>query len=126
MNDEMWKDVEFQLFELDKIVRLRADDYTIWLVTQREGNKLYTVVYVDGRFKLEWTTTNCEIRRRFMCPSKKCVAAKKELDKIRKKKERQKVKDKYTYIAYSPFWSSFKRLKKHLIENNNEIIVLED
>lgn len=92
MNDEMWKDVEFQLFELDKIVRLRADDYTIWLVTQREGNKLYTVVYVDGRFKLEWTTTNCEIRRRFMCPSKKCVAAKKELDKIRKKKRKAESK----------------------------------
>ena len=126
MNDEMWNEVEFQLFELGKIVRLKADDYNIWLINQREGNKLYTVVYVDGKFKFEWATTDCDIRHRFMCPSKKCVVTKQELDKIRSKKARQEVKEQYTYLAYSPFWSSFRRLRKHLIENNNEIILLED
>lgn len=105
MNDEMWKIIEFRLFELGSLVKLKADDYCICLINQREGNRLYTVVYVDGRFKLEWTTTDCDIRRRFMCPSKKCIAAKKDLDKIRSKKQRQKLKEKYTYIAYSPFWS---------------------
>ena len=125
MNDEMWEEVEFKLFELGKIVRLKADEYTIWLINQREGNKLYTVVYVYGKFKFEWATTDCEIRRRFMCPSKKCIATKKELDKIRSKKRRQEIKDKYTYIAYSPFWSSFRRLKKHLVEHNT-IIEMEE
>ena len=125
MNDEMWKEVEFQLFELGKIVRLKADDYNIWLINQREGNKLYTVVYVDGKFKFEWATTDCEIRRRFMCPSKKCAATKRELDKIRSQKRKNEIKEKYTYTVYSPYWASFKRLKKHLVENN-AIIEMEE
>ncbi len=98
----------------------------IWLINQRKGNKLYTVVYVDGKFKFEWAATDCDIRRRFMCPSKKCIATKKELDKIRSKKRRQEIKDEYTYVAYSPFWTSFKRLKKHLVENNDFISIVED
>lgn len=32
MNDEMWKEIEFRLFELGAMVRLKADDYTIWLI----------------------------------------------------------------------------------------------
>lgn len=126
MNDEMWKEIEFRLFELGAMVKLKSDDFCIWLINQREGNKLYTVVYVDGRFKLEWAATDCDIRRRFMCPSKRCIAPKKELDKIRSKKRRQEIKDKYSYIAYSPFWSSFRRLKKHLVENNDSISIIED
>lgn len=125
MNDEMWDKIEFRLFELGSIVKLKADDYCIWLINQREGNKLYTVVYVNGRFKLEWATTDCEIRRRFMCPSKRCAVAKKDLDKIRSKQARQEVKNQYTYIDYSPFWSSFRRLKKHLVEHNT-IIEMEE
>ncbi len=125
MNDEMWREIEFCLFELGAVVKLKADNYCIWLINQREGNKLYTVVYVDGKFKLEWAVTDCDIRRRFMCPSKKCAASKKDLDMIRGKKRKQEIKDKYKYIAYSPFWSSFRRLKKHLVEHNT-IIKMEE
>lgn len=114
------------MFELGAMVKLKADDFCIWLINQREGNKLYTVVYVDGRFKLEWAATDCDIRRRFMCPSKRCIAPKKELDKIRSKKRRQEIKDKYSYIAYSPFWLSCRRLKKHLVKNNDSISIIED
>lgn len=124
MNNEMWKEIEFRLFELRTVVKLKADDYCIWLINQRKGNKLYTVVYVDGKFKIQWINEECEIRRKFMCPSKKCLLTKKVLNKIRSKKRRKEISDKYTYISYSPYWSSFSRMKKHFIENNNEITMI--
>lgn len=58
-----------------------------------------------------------------MCPSKHCIVSQHELNKIRGKKKQQEIKEHYTYISYSPYWSSFSRLKNHLIKNNKEILI---
>ncbi|MEE0858301.1 MAG: hypothetical protein U0M12_02400 [Acutalibacteraceae bacterium] len=125
MTNDEWKEVEEKLLLFGELVKLEADGYKLTLFTVREKMKLYIVVYINGKFKFEWIESDCEIRRKFMSSSKHCVIKQKELDKITKRKERQKeLKKKYTYTTYSPYWSSFSRLKKHLIKNNERIEIL--
>mgnify|MGYP003244416749 FL=1 len=121
-NREMWKEIEFKLFEIGNI-DLLIDNYKLTLFSFREKTKIYIAVYVEGKFKLDWIEKDCEIRKRFMCPSKHCIVSQHELNKIRGKKKRQEIKEHYTYIYYSPYWSSFSRLKNHLFKNNKEILI---
>lgn len=122
---EEWKDMEFRLYDLGQLVYLVADGYKLGIIAQREKSKLYLFVYVNDQFKFEWIKEDCEIRQRFMCPSKKCVIKSKELNQVTKSKKAQaELRERYSYVYYSPYWSSFSRLKKHLIENNERLSLL--
>lgn len=125
LSEEEWKDIEFQLFELNRLVKLKVDDYEVSIIVTREKTKLYLMIYVNGEFRFEWATNDCDIRKRFFCSSKHCPVSQKELNKITRSKKLQKeIKEKYIYISYSPFWSSFNRLKRHLIANNRNISII--
>ena len=123
-----WKTVESQIMDYQLPVKLLIDEYDVKLVSMREKNRLYIVIFINGKINFEWCNEDCEIRKRFMCAQKKCLLSQKELSKIRGKKKRQEIKDRATYTYYTPYWSSFSRLKKHLKENNqstelnNEVI----
>ena len=126
MNAEEWKKVESNSLKLDHPVKLHIDGYEIWLVPTRENMKMYITLFVDGGFKWEWIHEDCDIRKRFMCPSKHCLVKQKDLDRVTKsKKKQQEIKANNTYISYSPYWTSFKRLKSHLIKNNTSIELRE-
>lgn len=126
MNAEEWKKVESNLLMLDHPVKLHVDGYEIWLVPTRENMKMYITLFVDGGFKWEWIHEDCDIRKRFLCPSKHCLVKQKDLDRVTKsKKKQQEIKANNTYISYSPYWTSFKRLKSHLIKNNTSIELKE-
>lgn len=122
LTEQKWKEVEEKLFIHDMPVKLKIDDYEITLIKIQEKMKLYIAIFVNGEFKPEWIEQDCDIRQRFMHQSKHCLLKKKELEYITKsKKKQQELKEKYTHINYSPYWSSFSRLKNWLIQHNYNI-----
>ena len=126
MTAEEWKKIESDLLTLDHPVKLHIDGYEVWLVPTRENMKMYIALFVDGGFKWEWIHEDCDIRRRFLCQSKHCLVKQKDLDRVtRSKKKQQEIKANNTYRSYSPYWTSFKRLKSHLIKNNTSIELRE-
>ena len=126
MNAEEWKKIEDELLTFGIPVELKVDGYKLSLVPTRENMKMYVVVFIDGEFKYEWIHEDCDIRKRFLCPSKHCLVKQKDLDRVTKsKKKQQEIKANNTYISYSPYWTSFKRLKSHLIKNNTSIELRE-
>lgn len=130
MTVEDWKYIESKLTDfLGGRVKLKIDGYDISLVLLRESkNSLKNViaVYVNGYIKTEYLNENSEVAKRFMCPSKKCIFTKKEIEKITKnKKQQQLIKEKNTRIYYSPYWTSFRRLKSHFIKNNCDIELIQ-
>ena len=131
MNVEDWKYVESQLTNfVCSRVKLKIDGYDISLVLLRESkNSLKNViaVYVDGYIKMEYLDRNSEIAKKFMCPSKKCLLTKKQIEDFSKnKKQQQKIKEKNTYIYYSPYWTSFRRLKSSFVKNNRNIELIKE
>ena len=126
MTAEEWKEVENKLLVHGYPVKLKIDDYNIYLAPVRENMKLSIALLVDGKFEWKWIHEDCDIRKRFMCPSKHCLIKQKDLDRVTKsKKKQQEIKANNTYISYSPYWTSFKRLKSHLIKNNTSIELRE-
>lgn len=122
MTEDKWKEIENNLLIFYRPVNLMIDDYEIKLIPTMENMKLYIVIFVNDKFKWEWVKEDCDIRQRFMCPSKHCLLKQKELNKITRSKRKQKeLKDKHTYTSFSPYWSSFKRLRSHLVKNNQNI-----
>ena len=125
MTEEEWKEIENKLLTFGEYVNLKVDSYKLSLVPTRESMKLYIAVFVDDKFRYEWIHEDCDIRQRFMCPSKHCLVKQKDLNRVTKsKKKRQEIKANNTYTSYSPYWASFKRLKSHLIKNNKSIELL--
>lgn len=125
MTEEEWKEVENELLVYGYPAKLKIDGYNIFLMAIRENMKLSIGLFVDGKFKYEWIHEECDIRKRFMCPSKHCLVKQKDLNRVTKsKKKQQEIKANNTYTSYSPYWASFKRLKSHLIKNNKSIELL--
>ncbi len=126
MTAEEWKKVENELLVYGYPVKLKIDGYNIHLMTIRENMELSIALLVDGRFEWKWVQEDCDIRRRFMCQSKRCLVKQKDIEKVaRSKKRQQEIKANNTYIFYSPYWTSFRRLKSHLIKNNTSIELVE-
>jgi len=124
VTSEEWKKIEENLKSFYSSVKLKCDAYEVTIMLQRiSPMKNALVVYVNGHIKGEWLTNDCEERRRFLRPvTKSCLSAK---DKKRLKKHGKKFlremeeKSKYTY--YDPYWTSFRALKKHLIDHSDSI-----
>lgn len=123
MTKEQWEMVENRLRYPGGLVRLKIDGYNVALQTQYESKmKLAIAVFIDDKMKMEHLKPESDTCKRFMCPVKKCAATKKDIEKFsRSKKERQEFKEAYTYTYYVPYWSSFRRMKSHLIKNNVSI-----
>lgn len=110
MTADNWKEAEKRLNAF-RAVKLLIDGYTVSLILCRENMKLYIAVYVNGKMKGKWITEDCEERRRFMCKSTRSLIGRYDKKKGLSKREYVKLKEKYTYNSYSPYFSSFKTLK---------------
>ncbi|GBC62514.1 hypothetical protein DENIS_3486 [Desulfonema ishimotonii] len=101
-------------------VTLMADGYKLELYSTWEGigNKNRIRVYVNDKVKGRWTIEDCEVRSRFYCRTEKALFPKKKQRELK----RVGVKDSDQKIAsYWPEWTSFRKLKAHLVRNNTEI-----
>lgn len=127
MSKEEWKRAEDALKGLLSVVRLKVDDYNIALILERVSTyKNAIMIYVNDSFQFQWMSEDCEERRRFLQRKERSLLNAKQKAAYNKlSKKRQKELDEchggYTYASYSPLWTSFGSLKKHLITNNQQI-----
>ena len=134
MTKDDWKFVEGRLKNFYHSVDILCDGYMLTLKLETKDqfhNEIMT--YVNGGFKGKWLLDNGEERRRFFCEHRKYLYNNKE--RATCKKLEQKFGRKYLavqgidynkqYLWYSPSWTSFKELKKHLLKNNHEIRLIK-
>lgn len=123
MTKEEWESVEHKLLYPGAYARLKVDGYSITLMVLRYKMKMVIAVYTDGYIKGEWLVKDCDIRRRFYQRSKHSLLTAADKKKLaRKSKSVQKeVQERATYYSFSPYWTSFRSLKRHLIKNNTSI-----
>lgn len=126
LSPQDWKDIEEKLSAAYGLVKLLIDGYKITLAVVHIKARRYAImVYINGWFRDEWTTKDCEERRRFY--SRKWVyylkrAERERMRKYNKRHPKYNVGDPDNgFESYTPFWTSFRRLKAHLIKNNVSI-----
>ena len=128
MTVEDWKEVETRLSIPYSSVKLRIDGYDVTIGHAMEKPLKYClVIYIDGIFKTKWVLEDCEIRRRFCSKhTKNLLTAKEKKALMRQRKAlREQIMKDMTFEWYSPYWSSFRSLKSHLIKNNKSIELVE-
>lgn len=126
MTKEEWKQAEEILESLYYPVNLKADGFDVTLILERVGTyKNMIMVYIGGQFKGKWMSEDCEERRRFFQKKVRSLLTAKQkagLKKLSKKRQKEFAESYHTnYEIYTPQWSSFGALKKHLIANNKSI-----
>lgn len=128
MTEAQWNAVEEKLLRPYGVVKLQADGYEILLLTEQYKMKLVIAVYVDGKIKGEWLAQDCEIRRKFYRCSTRSLLTRKEREKLKRNKKsiREEIMRVATYHAYSPYWESFRSLKRHLTKNCSTIVSYEE
>lgn len=130
MTKEDWNKVKEALESIFRIAKLRIDDYEVSIALRRYGvYKNVIAIYVNEKFEGKWLCEDCEERRRFCRKREKSLLSskqKKNLSKLSKKTQKELLMDrKTTFIYYEPYWTSFNSLKKHLIDNNKCIELIE-
>lgn len=122
MTKEEWKRTENALMQIGNIVKLNIDGYKLsLLLMQIKIYKNEILFEVDSKLKLPSEVTE-EIRKRFYPVTRKCVYNKSKLKKLSKRRQKELLSDPHAYYEYySVTWTSFHKLKKHLIENNENI-----
>ena len=131
MTKEDWKKAEEALKSFYQPVSINADGYAVTLILERVGPyKNMIMVYISGQFKGKWIAEDCEERRRFMqkrVRSLLTVKQKADFKKLPKRMQKELVERYHSmnYEAYSPQWSSFGAMKKHLIANNQSLCLVK-
>jgi hypothetical protein len=131
MTEQDWKKVETALSSPYGRISLQCDEFKLTLKVVQTGPLRFAIFpFVNDEHKGEWGSRYCEERRRFFCPEKKYVnsptmrTAIKELRASAKKLNVPNMKlpdPDETITVYTPFWTDFKKLKRHLIANNKQI-----
>ncbi|MEW5804078.1 MAG: hypothetical protein AB1847_18440 [bacterium] len=134
MTKQDWEYVEKRLKRINRQVDLLCDGYELTLVLVQVNESCNEITFaVGGWFNGSWILNDCEERRRFC---RKCVefvyspkirsALRTAAKKYGKKWAEEHLPDPdKKFIGYSSFWTSFKELKKHLIENNQDIRLIK-
>lgn len=129
MTKEQWKAVEQKVLLYPyTIAKLQADGHVLSLSMQRHKMRLVIVVYVDGKFNFKWLTEDCEIRRKFCQRKKRSLLTQKDRERLKREKKsiREKIQEQATYYSYSPYWTSFTALRRHLEQNCVNITPYEE
>lgn len=131
MTKEDWKRTEDALKSFFSPVCLKVDGYNVTLILERVGTyKNMIMVYIDGKWQGKWLIEGGEERRRFCQKKTRSLLTAKEKMAIRKlskkaQKELANEHHNFQYESYSPQWTSFSALKKHLISNNEKIELIK-
>lgn len=128
MTVEEWAIVERKLSVPYGSVKLEIDGYNAEVVCTPTKNplKYELVVFIDGKFKVEWINNDCEIRRRFCCKHKTSLLTAEQKKKLKRERKavREEIEKQMTSYYYYPFWNSFGSMKSHFIKNNKSIELL--
>jgi len=95
---------------------------------QRDKMQLVIVVYVDGKIDYHWLREDCEIRRKFFQQRKRSLLTQKDRERLKREKKsiREEITAQATYYSYSPYWTSFTALRRHLEKNCESITPYEE
>jgi hypothetical protein len=122
---EEWKEIDEKLKSIFRVVELMCDGYKLSIKLERCGQfKNAIAVYINGQIKREWYK-ECEESRRFFRKVSKSLYSQKEKDTFKKMSKKTRsyleidIDKQYSY--YTPLWTSFNSLKRHLIKENKEI-----
>lgn len=130
MTKEDWARVEVALAHLYRVVKLRVDEYDVALMLgQVSAYKNLIIIEVNGCFKGEWLSKDCEERRRFCHRREQALFSAKQKatwNKMSKRAQKQLSREyrldiEAKYEFYDPYWTSFRALKTHLINHNTSI-----
>lgn len=133
MTADEWKKAEQMLHPPYGHAKFLIDGYNV-IVEMRltSSTKFSFVVFVDGVFKGEWLTEDCDIRRRFCYKGRQTLLTSKKKDEFIKKFGKReynrfiKENPELCYVTfYSPYFGSFRTLKQHFIKNNTSITLVE-
>lgn len=129
MTKEQWKAVEQKVLLYPyTISKLQADGHVLSLSMQRHKMRLVIVVYVDGKIDFNWLIEDCEIRRKFFQQRKHSLLTQKDRERMKREKKsiRDEIQEQATYYSYSPYWTSFTALRRHLEQNCVNITPYEE
>lgn len=126
LSTDDWKKIEEKLSGAYGGVKLMIDGFAVILQVQRIGPRKYVIaVFVNGRFWGKWLSKDCDERRKFFDKKLKHVFSKKEREAERKFNKRYprfgKSNPDLAFEYWVPWWTSFPRLKAHLLKNNENI-----
>jgi hypothetical protein len=122
-----WAEIEGRLKDLYCPVYLDCDGYLVILRLERVGEmKLGITVHVDGWFRGKWMDPNNEAEegRRFFQERSRYLHSAKERKRVEKKlgkKEAEKIGVYRRHTWRSPYWTSSRSLRKHLVKQNDRI-----
>lgn len=127
---EEWKQIEEVVDRLYGRVRMQVDGYDVILELGRiSKTKLAICIWVNGAFKVEWCKPGHEIARRFYCVTERRVFGRKAIAEFEKSCGKRAAKKHGMYDTFESvrgYWTSFPRLKAHLIKNNDSIVWLTE
>lgn len=122
MTADDWKNAEEKLNRY-YAVRLSIDNYDVTLRIVPNGMCLEIAVYVNGCINLSDIVNDTDIRRRFYQKHIKSILTAKDKKLMRgiSKAKRKEIEENSKFSWYEPYWQSFRTLKRHLINNNKSI-----
>ena len=130
LSEADWKNIERDLSWAYGSADLDVDGYRLNLRVERLKALRYVItVYVNGQFRGEWCQKDCPERARFMCKVERPTYKPKQRQVLRNLAKQFKRPDdvlnpdrKFAY--YTPYWTSFAPLKRHLVANNQDIRIV--
>lgn len=129
MTKEQWVAVARKILNYPyTIAKIRADGHVLSLSMQRDKMQLVIAVYVDGKIDSHWLQEDCEIRRKFFQQRKRSLLTQKDRDRLKREKKsiREEITAQATYYTYSPYWTSFAALRRHLEKTCESITPYEE
>lgn len=129
MTKEQWKAVEQKVLLYPYTsVKIRADGHVLSVIMLQNKMRLLIVVYVDGKLDYNWLLEDCEIRRKFFQQRKRSLLTRKDRERLKREKKsiREEITAQATYYSYSPYWTSFTALRRHLEQNCERITPYEE
>ena len=129
MTKEQWKAVEQKVLLYPyTIAKLQADGHVLSVIMLQNKMRLLIVVYVDGKLDYNWLLEDSEIRRKFFQQRKRSLLTRKDRERLKREKKsiREEITAQATYYSYSPYWTSFTALRRHLEQNCESITPYEE
>ncbi len=124
LTKEQWDEIDKKLISHFGFVHLFIDGYKVSLTVQYISRfKLGIVVYVNDKIEPK-KMFDSEEAKRFWCPHRKYLYSREKREKMKRLYKKLRLpndsSEKYI-ITYWPYWTSFPKLKAHLIKNNESI-----
>ena len=121
---EQWAELEAALSHSFGYVKLRVDGHDIALSVQKwKGLSYRIMVYVDGFIDYKKMEGDTALRAKFWRKQTVCYARKKRGEKL-SKRVREYIREKMTFVLFTPDWRSASAFRRHITKAAESIEIL--